>query len=175
MTDEKKAPPKIPAEAAERIIKAAADISGKPPGDLNLEQAIAILQGHGERLNNMLFQRITRPAAAALFSDPEKAAQWAAATHEKALQEATTETIAAALAQEMKPYIENGIKQVRDALDIVATGRPAARCTKQQKRQIIEAAAFITGQDADGMDINRFAVLQYAQPGVAGAMSGPDG
>ena len=44
MTDEKKKLPDIPAEAAAQIIAAAAKISGKAAGDLNLEQAIEILQ-----------------------------------------------------------------------------------------------------------------------------------
>lgn len=66
MTDDRKN--RLP--DAERIIAAAATVSGKPPGDLNLEQAIDILLNTDpETARAEILHRAAEVGAAAIFSD----------------------------------------------------------------------------------------------------------
>lgn len=138
MTDDKKKLPDIPAEAAAPIIAAAAKISGKAAGDLNLEQAIEILQGDNPNpLLNAYINNGAEKAAGALLDDltDEQAAQLAEAAQNGTLQEALT-----AAAQELARQIQEG-------------GTTAAGYSEQQERQILETAAGIAGRSADDLTI----------------------
>jgi len=147
MTDDKKKLPDIPAEAAAPIIAAAAKISGKAAGDLNLEQAIEILQGDNPNpLLNAYINNGAEKAAGALLDDltDEQAAQLAEAAKNGTLQEALT-----AAAQELARQIQEG-------------GTTAAGYSEQQERQIIETAAGIAGRSADDLTITEALEIMHS-------------
>ena len=62
--------------AADVFIKAAADLSGRDPGQLDEQEAIHILQEYGRKPQGDLYRQLTTEAAAEWFSDPQTVAEW---------------------------------------------------------------------------------------------------
>ena len=58
------------------FIKAAADLSGRDPGQLDGQEAIHILQEYGQEPQGDLYRQLTDEAAGELFNDPQHAAEW---------------------------------------------------------------------------------------------------
>ena len=64
----------LPAE--ELLIKAAADLSGHDPGELDAREALHILQEYGREPMGDLYRQLTDAAAAEHFNDPTHSAEW---------------------------------------------------------------------------------------------------
>lgn len=148
MTDEKKTLPDIPAGAAEQIIKAAANISGKAAGDLNLEQAIGILQGDNPNpFINALLDRTAETAAGALFDGltDEQAAALTEAAKNGTLQQGLAQA-----AQEIAQQLTDALQDIQSIQD----GKPTTGRTDQRIQDLKETAARLTGRSADDLTID---------------------
>ena len=113
---------------ADIFIKAAADLSGRDPGQLDAREALHILQEYGRqpagnvyRLDNNeqepasdLYRQLTDDAANELFSDPQHAAEWADVVKE--WDGETPDLLALTLQRDLSPIIRAKARKMYDDL-----------------------------------------------------------
>lgn len=113
---------------ADIFIKAAADLSGRDPGQLDAREALHILQEYGRhpvsnvyRLDDNeqepasdLYRQLTDDAANELFSDPQHAAEWADVVKE--WDGETPDLLALTLQHDLSPLIRAKARKMYDDL-----------------------------------------------------------
>ena len=113
---------------ADIFIKAAADLSGRDPGQLDAREALHILQEYGRqpagnvyRLDSNeqepasdLYRQLTDDAANELFSDPQHAAEWADVVKE--WDGETPDLLALTLQHDLSPLIREKARKMYDDL-----------------------------------------------------------
>ena len=113
---------------ADIFIKAAADLSGRDPGQLDAREALHILQEYGRqpagnvyRLDSNeqepasdLYRQLTDDAANELFSDPQHAAEWADVVKE--WDGETPDLLALTLQRDLSPIIRAKARKMYDDL-----------------------------------------------------------
>lgn len=117
--------------AKDKFIQAAADLSGRDPGQLDAQEAIHILQEYGGEPQGDLYRQLTDDAARELFSDPEAAQEWQKITGELWDGE-MPDLLALALQRDLTPLIMEKAKALRDDL-------PQDDPKRQQAEQILNA------------------------------------
>ena len=117
--------------AKDKFIQAAADLSGRDPGQLDAQEAIHILQEYDREPQGDLYRQLTDDAARELFSDPEAAQEWQKITGELWDGE-MPDLLALALQRDLTPLIMKKAKALRDDL-------PQDDPKRQQAEQILNA------------------------------------
>lgn len=120
---------KLPATDA--FIDAAAQLSGRDPGELDRQEAIHILQEYGREPQGDLYRRLTDDAARELFTDPETGQEWQKITGEL-WDGDLPDLLAFTLQRDLSPMIEARAKKLRDDL-------PQDDPQRQELEQILTA------------------------------------
>ena len=118
----------LPAEMQDLFIKAAANLSGRDPGQLDAREALHILQEYGKKPTSNVYQldddtqepasdlyrQLTDDAAAELFSDPQRAAEWDDAIKEWDGEE--YDLLAFAVQRDLSPIIRDKARKLYNDL-----------------------------------------------------------
>ena len=102
----------LPAE--ELLIKAAADLSGHDPGELDAREALHILQEYGREPMGDLYRQLTDAAAAEYFSDPTHSAEWEELAGE--FEGDYPDLVALTLQRDLSPAIKEKARAMYDDL-----------------------------------------------------------
>lgn len=102
----------LPAE--ELLIKAAADLSGHDPGELDAREALHILQEYGREPMGDLYRQLTDAAAAEHFSDPTHSAEWEELAGE--FEGDYPDLVALTLQRDLSPAIKEKARAMYDDL-----------------------------------------------------------
>lgn len=100
--------------AADVFIKAAADLSGRDPGQLDEQEAVFILQEYGQEPQGDLYRQLTIEAAGDLFSDPQHVAEWQEVADD--WDGEMPDGIAFALQRDLSPIIREKAAKLYDEL-----------------------------------------------------------
>lgn len=95
--------------AGDIFIKAAGDLSGHDPGELDEQQALYILQEYGQEPQGDLYRQLTDEAAGEYFSDPQHAADWADAVEK--WDGEMPDLLAFAIQRDLSPVIREKARQ----------------------------------------------------------------
>lgn len=102
----------LPAE--ELLIKAAADLSGHDPGELDAREALHILQEYGREPMGDLYRQLTDAAAAEHFDDPTHSAEWEELAGE--FEGDYPDLVALTLQRDLSPAIKEKARAMYDDL-----------------------------------------------------------
>lgn len=98
----------------ELFIQAAADLSGRDPGQLDEREALHILQEYDREPQGDLYRQLTDDAAGELFSDPQHVAEWDDAAAE--WDGEFSDTVALAVQRDLSPIIKEKGRRMYDDL-----------------------------------------------------------
>lgn len=103
---------KIPTD---KFIKAAADLSGRDPLELDAREALHILQEYGRRpVSTVVYHQLIDDAAKVLFSDPQRVEEWAAL--EKEWDGKAPNLLALTVQRELSPIIREKAQEIYNGL-----------------------------------------------------------
>lgn len=102
----------LPAE--ELLIKAAADLSGHDPGELDAREALHILQEYGREPMGDLYRQLTDAATAEYFSDPTHSAEWEELAKE--FEGDYPDLVALTLQRDLSPAVKEKARAMYDDL-----------------------------------------------------------
>ena len=98
----------------ELFIQAAADLSGRDPGQLDEREALHILQEYDREPQGDLYRQLTDDAADELFSDPQHVKEWDEAAAE--WDGEFSDTVALAVQRDLSPIIKEKGRRMYDDL-----------------------------------------------------------
>lgn len=148
--------------AKDKFIQAAADLSGRDPGQLDAREAIHILQEYGGEPQGDLYRQLTDDAARELFSDPEAAQEWQKITGELWDGE-MPDLFAFTLQRDLTPLIMEKAKALRDDL-------PQDDPKRQQAEQILNAP--LLSQEAQGKLEYTREIIEIVREAIRPAVEG---